>query len=68
MGRFRNMAENFSPDDELLPEYDESVFKDAVRGKYAERCAERTSIVRLAPDVAADVPRDPAENDAVRLD
>ncbi len=54
-------------DDELRPEYDESVFKDAVRGKYAKRCAEGTNMVRLAPDVAADFPTAQAVNDALRF-
>jgi hypothetical protein len=38
------------PDDEILPEYS---LKGGVRGKYAERFAQGTNLVRLDADVAA---------------
>ena len=58
------MVESMS--DELRPEYDESMLKDGVRGKYADRCAAGTNIIRLAPDVAAKFPDDESVNEALR--
>ena len=58
------MAEPMS--DELRPEYDESLLKDGVRGKYAERYAAGTNIIRLASDVAATFPDDESVNEALR--
>ena len=43
-------------DDDLLPEYDFSQMKGAVRGKYVERFREGTNLVLLDPDVAAAFP------------
>lgn len=54
-------------DDELRPEYDETVLKDGVRGKYTQRYREGTNLVLLAPDVAAAFPTEQAVNDALRL-
>lgn len=54
-------------DDELRPEYDETVLKDGVRGKYASRYRQGTNLVLLAPDVAAAFPTEQAVNDALRL-
>ncbi len=54
-------------DDELRLEYDEALLKNGVRGKYAERYAAGTNIVRLAPDVAAAFPDEEAVNEALRL-
>ncbi|NUO81921.1 hypothetical protein HUU05_17755 [candidate division KSB1 bacterium] len=54
-------------DDELRPEYDETVLKDGVRGKYAERYRRRTNVVLRAPDVAAAFPSADAVNEALRL-
>ena len=53
-------------DDDLLPEYDFSQMKGAVRGKYAERYREGTNLVLLDPDVAAAFPDAKAVNDALR--
>jgi hypothetical protein len=53
-------------DDDLLPEYDFSQLKGAVRGKYAERYREGTNLVLLDPDVAAAFPDAKAVNDALR--
>jgi hypothetical protein len=54
-------------DDDLRDEYDETVLKNGVRGKYAERIAAGSNIVRLAPDVAAAFPTEDAVNEALRL-
>lgn len=54
-------------DDELRPEYDETVLKDGVRGKYVARYRKGTNLVLLAPDVAAAFPTEQAVNDALRL-
>ena len=61
------MASASSSGDELRPEYDESAFENAERGKYAPRYAAGTNIVRLAPDVAAAFPDEKAVNDALRF-
>jgi hypothetical protein len=53
-------------DDELRPEYDETVLKGGVRGKYAKRFAEGTNLVRIDPDVAAAFAGEEAINDALR--
>lgn len=50
--------------DELLPEYDPALIRAGERGRYAERYARGTNLVRLDPDVAAAFP-DPAEVNAV---
>ena len=52
--------------DELRPEYDETLLKNGIRGKYAEQYAAGTNIVRLAPDVAAAFPTEEAVNQALR--
>jgi hypothetical protein len=54
-------------DDELRPEYDETVLKDGVRGKYVTRYRQGTNLVLLAPDVAAAFPTEKEVNDALRL-
>jgi len=53
-------------EDDLLPEYDFSQMKGAVRGKYVERYREGTNLVLLDPDVAAAFPDAKAVNDALR--
>ena len=55
-----------SLEDELRDEYDETVLKNGVRGKYVERLAAGSNVVRLAPDVAAAFPTEEAVNDALR--
>ena len=47
--------------DELRPEYDETLLKSGTRGKYAQQYAAGTNIVRLAPDVAAAFPNEEDE-------
>ena len=53
--------------DELRPEYDETLLKDGVRGKYAKQYAAGTNIVRLDPDVVAAFPNEKAVNEALRF-
>ena len=54
--------------DELRPEYDETLLKNGIRGKYAEQYAAGTNIVRLEPDVAAAAfPNEEAVNEALRF-
>ena len=55
------MASNQDPD--MLEEYD---FSEGVRGKYAERAAGGTNIVKLDDDVAAMFPDAKSVNDALR--
>ena len=54
--------------DELLPEYDFTVeqLRAGTRGKYAERYAAGTNIVKLDPDVAKVFPDSEAVNEALR--
>ena len=54
-------------DDELRPEYDETLLKNGIRGKYAEQYAAGTNIVRLDPDVADAFPNEEAVNEALRF-
>lgn len=50
-------------DPDMLDEYD---FSKGVRGKYAQRYAEGTNVVVLAPDVAAVFPDSESVNEALR--
>lgn len=61
------MTDKNELNDELRPEYDETVLKDGVRGKYVKQYAAGTNIVRLAPDVAAAFPTEEAVNEALRF-
>ena len=62
--RGRNMKKGKNRrDPEMLDEYD---FSGGVRGKYAERFAEGTNLVVLAPDVAAVFPDSASVNEALR--
>lgn len=54
-------------DDDLRDDYDETVLTHGVRGKYAARMGAGTTLVRLAPDVAAAFPTEAAVNAALRL-
>jgi hypothetical protein len=54
-------------DNDLRPEYDKSLIREGVRGKYAQRYKAGTNLVLLAPDVAAAFPNADAVNDALRL-
>jgi hypothetical protein len=53
--------------DEPRPEYDASLIRGGVRGKYAERYRSGTNLVWLASDVAAAFPSAEAVNEALRL-
>jgi hypothetical protein len=55
---------NANDDPDMLEEYD---FSNAVRGKHAERYAEGTNVVVLAPDLAELFPDSASVNDALRL-
>jgi hypothetical protein len=52
--------------DELSREYDLSVLKGGVRGKYAERHRAGTNLVLLSPDVAEYFPDEQSVNKALR--
>lgn len=54
-------------DDDLRPEYDETVLRNGVRGKYFARYQEGTNLVLLDPDVAKAFPDGEAVNNALRL-
>ncbi len=45
---------------------DEYDFSKGVRGKYSERFAEGTNLVRLEPDLAKQFPSSKAVNEALR--
>ena len=53
-------------DDELRSEYDASVLKGGVRGKYLERYRDGTNLALLAPDIRAAFPTDESVNQALR--
>ena len=53
--------------DELRPEYDETLLKNGIRGKYAKQYAAGANIVRIAPDVANAFPNEEAVNEALRF-
>ena len=59
-----NDKTNFN--DELQPEYDETLLENGIRGKYAERYAAGTNIIKLDPDVADAFPNEEAVNEALR--
>ncbi len=61
------MTDITTSNDELRPEYDETVLKSGIRGKYAGQYAVGTNIVRLAPDVAAAFPNEETVNEALRF-
>jgi hypothetical protein len=53
-------------EDELRPEYDASVLKNGVRGKYLEAYRSGTNLVLLAPDVAKAFPTEETVNEGLR--
>lgn len=61
------MTDKNGLNDELRPEYDETLLKDGIRGKYAKQYAAGTNIVRLDPDVAAAFPNEESVNEALRF-
>lgn len=54
-------------EDDLRPEYDPSLIRKGVRGKYAARYKAGTNLILLAPDVAAAFPTEKDVNEALRL-
>ena len=46
------IADTIMLDDELRPEYDETLLKDGIRGKYVGKFSADTHIVLLESDVA----------------
>jgi hypothetical protein len=52
--------------DDLRPDYDLSLLKGGVRGKYLERYRAGTNLALLAPDVRTVFPTDEAVNAALR--
>ena len=52
---------------EVREEYDQTLIRSGVRGKYAKRYHEGTNLVLLAPDVAAAFPDAQSVNNALRL-
>jgi hypothetical protein len=54
-------------DEDLRAEYDASVIRGGVRGKYAQRYKAGTNLVLLAPDVAAAFPNAEVVNEALRM-
>lgn len=51
----------------MRAEYDETTLTHGVRGKFIQRLAQGSDVVRLYPDIAAVFPREEAVNDASRL-
>ncbi len=58
------MADRTELNDELRPEYDETLLKNGIRGKYAKQYAAGTNIVHLSPNVATSFPTEEAVNEA----
>jgi hypothetical protein len=58
-----NNAPGTNPDPDMQDEYD---FSQGIQGKYAQRYAEGTNIIVLAPDVAAVFRDSEAVNTALR--
>jgi hypothetical protein len=54
-------------EDELRPEYDENDLKQGVRGKYAERYAVASNVVRVAPELSSIFPNEESVNEALRI-
>ncbi len=67
MSVYDNMDKRTELNEELRPEYDQTVLKNGIRGKYAERYAAGTNIIKLDPDVAAAFPNEKAVNEALRF-
>ena len=61
------MTDKTELNDELRPEYDETLLKNGIRGKYAKQYAAGTNIARLDPDVATAFPNEEAVNETFRF-
>ena len=66
-GGYTKVTKKNGLNDELRPEYDETMLKGGIRGKYAKQYAAGTNIVRLEPDIAAAFPNEEAVNEALRF-
>jgi len=55
-----------SRDDDLRPEYDPSMLKGGIRGKYLARYRAGTNLALLAPEVRAAFPTDESVNQALK--
>jgi hypothetical protein len=62
-GKRMSEMQNNTADPDMKAEYD---FSKGIRGKYAQRYAEGTNVVVLAPDVAVAFPTSEAVNTALR--
>ncbi len=54
-------------DDDLRPEYDLTLFKGGVRGKYYQQATAGTNLVLIEPELAKVFPNTAAVNRALRL-
>ncbi len=52
--------------DDLKPEYDFAAMKGGVRGKYARRAGQLTTVVLIEPELSAAFPSAKAVNEALR--
>ncbi len=62
----KNDKDKVKDEDELRDEYDLSLLKGGVRGKYLKRYQAGTNLALLAPDVRSAFPTDDAVNNALR--
>ena len=60
-------SDSIELNDELRSEYDETLLKSGIRGKYAKQYAAGTNVVRLATDVASAFPAEESFNEALGL-
>ena len=60
------MSKTDTEEDELRPEYDASVLRQGVRGKYYKRYQAGTNLALLTPEVRRAFPTDDAVNEALR--
>ena len=60
------MADITTPNDELRPEYDATLLKNGICGKYAQQYAAGTNIVRLESDATAAFPSEEVVNEALQ--
>ncbi len=67
-GKGSSMSESLNDlDDELRPEYNETVLRNGVRGKYHASYQKGTNLVLLDADVARAFPDGTSVNNALRL-
>jgi hypothetical protein len=62
----KKKSEKRAQPDDLRKEYDLTILKGGVRGKYAERYRAGTNLVLLSPDVAEHFPDEQSVNTALR--